>query len=214
MGLFIDLIGQKFGRLTVVERVSGASKWVCVCDCGKVTTPSSYNLRKGVVKSCGCFNREAVSTRNLTHGLRHTPEYDVWSSIVQRTTNRSNKRFSDYGGRGIDIDPRWLTFECFLADMGTRPSRKHSIERVDNDRGYGPENCKWVLPEVQNNNTRRNCTATFKGKTQTISQWCRELRLNYRTIKGRLVAYGWSIERALSTPTKSPFRGTNNEITY
>ena len=219
MPKIVDLEGERFGRLTVVGRNltvnTGDSPsstprvmWEVLCDCGQTKSVQSAHLRSGVVQSCGCLKREKLVARNTTHGLRGTPEYEVWGQMVQRCTNQSNKRFSSYGGRGIELDPEWLEFENFYRDMGPRPTAKHSIERCDNDLGYSKDNCEWAPLEAQNSNTRRNCRVVLGGVTKTITQWCRDLDLNYRTVKSRLVVYGWEAERAFSTPTSSGFTGT------
>ena len=213
MGKFIDLTGMRFGRLTVIRRSDKRGYWHCVCDCGNVTHSVGPSLKDGGTKSCGCFNRDAITKRNTTHGLRRTPEYLVWATMVKRCTNPNDRSFSKYGGRGIDIDPRWLDFETFIFDMGRRPSNAHSIERKENSVGYWPNNCMWATRIEQANNCRSNCVVTLNGRSMTVAQWCRELDMNYRTVKARLVQHGWTAERAFSTPTNTGFKGTNSEVT-
>jgi hypothetical protein len=110
-------------------------------------------LRNGNTKSCGCLKREVTIARNTTHGLSNTPTFDSWRSMVHRTTNPRSPQYPNYGGRGITIDPRWLNFDNFLADMGTRPPGT-SIDRRDNNGPYAAWNCKWSTPHEQMRNTR------------------------------------------------------------
>lgn len=157
-----QMIGECFGRLTVVEFAghvhrSGARyrQWRCRCLCGNEVTAVTGALTTGNTQSCGCRKRDETVARLTRHGGRHTPEYVVWNAMRKRCENPKNAKYADYGGRGILVCERWRDFANFLADMGRRPSTRHSIERIDNDRGYEPENCAWVLRETQNRNQRQ-----------------------------------------------------------
>lgn len=144
--------------------------------------------------------KECNICRSLTV-KRHkvSPEYKVWSGIIQRCENPNNNRYDDWGGRGIKMCEEWRTsFDNFLRDMGNRPSPKHQIDRIDNDGDYSPENCKWSDLYEQSHNTRRNRWVEYDGRKQTIDQWALELGLKYRTLHARLVDYHWPIERALT----------------
>lgn len=134
-----------------------------------------------------------------THGMSYTSIYMLWHKMIQRSTISTHKDFPNYGGRGIGVCDRWLKFENFYADMGEKPVGK-SLERKDNNLGYSPENCKWATRSEQNNNKRDNHPITFNGKTQTIALWAKEIGVSRRTISHRINDYGWSIEKALSTP--------------
>lgn len=138
-----------------------------------------------------------------TAGGQTTAEYRIWNGMLRRTTKPSEPAFPLYGGRGIGVCDRWLSFENFLADMGPRPSAKHSLDRIDNDAGYSPENCRWATQREQCANMRKNRWLTFDGRTQIIADWARETGLPSGTISNRL-ALGWSVERALTTPARPP----------
>jgi DNA-binding XRE family transcriptional regulator len=167
----IDLTGQRFGRLQVIK-FTGSDKrgrrWRCQCDCDrKQVVVSGYRLRQGETRSCGCLK----ASNNLRHGAARgrevTPEYRAWSGMINRCENPNNERYGDYGGRAISVAPRWLGengFQNFLDDMGTKPSPWHSIDRIDNEKGYTPSNCKWSTRLEQALNTRRSKQVVAKAK--------------------------------------------------
>lgn len=156
-------VGEQFERLTATqERHPGQTTVQARCACGSdAAVPFS---QWGITKSCGCLHRETVIARSTKHGMAGTSEYDIWSAMIQRTTNPKNKAWDSYGGRGIGVCDRWLRFENFYADMGPRPAGL-TLERVDNDRGYSPENCKWATYVEQRHNQRphRRRTQTRKA---------------------------------------------------
>lgn len=207
----IDLTGQKFGRLTVTSfagsRILSDNKsyryWHCICECGVTTEVAIGNLRGSShsVLSCGCLQKERAAEINGRHFKTGTPEYQAWAHMRQRCTNPNSKDFKNYGGRGIGICARWESFESFLSDMGSRPTPQHTVDRINNENNYGPDNCRWATRAEQNSNTRQNRWLTFKGRTMTTSQWARFMGVP-DTILHKRVCRGWSVERVLTTPVR------------
>jgi hypothetical protein len=205
-----DLTGQIFGRLTAVEfshddvspRKGGGKNyclmWKCKCACGKTVTINAKKLKSGNTKSCGCLLIE----QRITHGRHKSREYRTWIGIKSRCYNPNNTGYPSYGGRGIKVCDRWLeSFENFLADMGECPDFSMSIDRIDNDGDYAPDNCEWRTIGEQANNRRDNRLLEFAGRTQTVAQWARKFGISPITIGSRL-RDGWSVKRALTTPAK------------
>lgn len=208
MGQFIDLTGQRFGRLVVhsvtQERGhSGSVKWLAICDCGNSTVVIGISLREGNTQSCGCLQRErssaALSLVATTHGMTESPEYRSWCGAKERCYNPKNHKYPRYGARGIKVCDRWRdSFENFFADMGAKPSASHSIERKDNDGDYEPGNCIWALPQQQSRNTRRNRLVTLHGETRCLTEWIQVLGLNASTVNTRIYRRGIPPELALT----------------
>lgn len=197
------MTGQKFGLLTVVGRdgseKSGA-RWLCVCECGGTTTACRSNLVRGNKKSCGCkWTVGGLLVKK--HGQSGTRAYKAWTAMKQRCNNPKSTRFADYGGRGIGVCERWNTsFESFLADMGQAPTNSHTIERLDNNVGYEPTNCKWVLMSVQANNKR---TTRRISMTLSITQWANLAGMSVDTLRHRLED-GSTLYEALTTDRFRP----------
>jgi hypothetical protein len=195
-----DLTGKTFARLTVVEFAGYTeakhAQWACKCICGADKTVLAANLKRGAVKSCGCLMADELEKRKASAKTRPA-EYTVWANMLQRCSNPKNQSFARYGGRGIKVCERWRSFDNFIADMGFRPSDRHSIDRIDNDGDYEPSNCRWATIKEQTLNTSRNKRLTFDGRSMTISEWSDATGLHVDTIACRLKR-GWSVEKTLT----------------
>lgn len=158
----IDLYGKRFGRLTVIERGknsnNGHACWICQCDCGKEVIVNSSDLRSGKQISCGCYNRERFikEQRQIKHGLRKHKLYGVWRSMKERCTLKTHAVYKDYGGRGIGICEEWKNDFKKFYDWAIQNGYNEglTIDRIDNNKGYYPENCRWVTMKIQNTNKR------------------------------------------------------------
>jgi hypothetical protein len=197
--------GEKFNRLTVVNfshKVKSFNWFTCQCDCGKVITRRQDHLLRTNNQSCGCLKKEINKRTHTKHGLSgDTPEYQAWAHMLRRCYTPTTKGFENYGGRGITVCDRWrFAFENFLNDMGYRPSRQYSLDRINNDGNYEPSNCRWATAKEQCNNTRRCRMLTFNNETLTIAQWSEKLGFNRGVLLFR-IRRGWSVEKALLTPT-------------
>lgn len=199
-----ELTGRRFGRLVAIEksetRRGRISEWICRCDCGNVRSVTTDKLNSGNTKSCGCLQKDTARARVKTHGASQTAEYRIWRAMRERCRIKPHKR---YGLRGIDVCDRWFnSFEAFLSDMGRRPSKQHTLERINGDGNYEPQNCKWATWIEQNNNKPGMLRVILDGKADTIANWCRQLGLNRDTVSNRIHNLGWSYVKALSTPVK------------
>jgi len=191
-----DLTGQKFNRLTVVKfshtDKHRFNKWECVCDCGNVVIANSQQLKGGGTKSCGCYKNElCAKLKKITHGdsrrCKITPEYRTWCKVKERCYNQNDKRYKDYGGRGILMSDEWRnSYQTFFNDMGVRPSNKHSIERQDNDMGYFNGNCIWAVKKIQDRNKRSNHWEEYNGEKMIIQDWAERLQVDNRLIHAML----------------------------
>lgn len=200
-------IGTRFNRL-VVESFSHRTKdavfYLCRCDCGNTKIARSVTLKRGECGSCGCLHREITKRVSTTHGHaingKLSRTYISWRAMVARCHRLSNAQYPDYGGRGIKVCDEWRVFENFLRDMGERPPRT-SIDRIDNDKGYEPGNCRWATSKQQGRNTRQCRLITFRGKTAPVSEHCEDAGIPSSRVLRRL-NLGWPVDRALLTPVQ------------
>ena len=204
----IDLTEQTFGRLTVVERAENAKgrhpRWKCQCECGNIAIIDSASLKGGITKSCGCLLKEILSKTKFVHGMCKSPEYKTWECMKERCYNITNTAYKDYGGRGIKILPKWKNnFMAFFNYIGPKPSKKHSIDRIDNNAGYFPGNVKWSTQREQTNNTRRSHFIVINEWKLTIAQWARFVGINPLTLCTR-IHRGWPVVKAVFYPVKHP----------
>jgi hypothetical protein len=156
---FKNINGQRFGRLTVIAQAPSTNNgvmWMCKCDCGTEKPVLGTSLRAGRTLSCGCYAKDVNAARCHKHGLAwKTDEYGTWTAMRHRCSNSNSTNYHLYGARGIRVCDRWDDFALFLQDMGPKPSKKHSIDRIDNDGNYCPENCRWATAKQQSHNSRR-----------------------------------------------------------
>lgn len=206
MGKFVNLEGNRYGRLVAKEYVgikNHNSLWLCKCDCGNESIVYYSNLIRGTTKSCGCIFNE----RNEMHGMKNTRLYRVWANIKARCYYEKCIDYKDYGARGIVMCDEWknsfLAFHDWAYANGydeNAPKWQCTIERIDVNGNYEPSNCKWATIKEQANNKTNNVYITYKGETKTLPIWAEELDLPYKTLYSRLKYRKWSVEEAFERP--------------
>jgi hypothetical protein len=210
MGKPVDLVGRKFGRLTILSVSTPRTntygrpikRWLCLCDCGGRTETTTNKLVSGHTQSCGCYATEQTSKANKTHGMRQSHEYVSWASMKSRCLNPRHKKFDLWGGRGIKICDEWLdSFDAFYCDMGPRPAGT-TLDRIDANGPYAPGNCRWATPAEQANNLTTVRRFTVNGVTDTISGFAARWGCSRDAIKLRL-RRGQTIEHIASVFAKS-----------
>lgn len=197
-----NLEGERFGKLLVIERAentkSGKSQWICKCDCGNTTIVPTYRLTMGQTKSCGCKKYE---TKNQKHGMKNTRIYSIWCDMKRRCNNEKCKNYKDYGAKGIKVCDEWeknfISFYLWSIDNGYDDTL--TIDRINNNKGYSPDNCRWTTRKQQNNNRKCNVLVEYNGHIKTLSTICDEMKLNYEVIRLR-ISSGMSFEKAISLP--------------
>lgn len=209
----VDLSGQKFGRLTVIAH-SGTNKygknlWLCICSCGgenaikKIEQGKLLRKTQNPTRSCGCLVKKHGHTVSGIVSLT----YKSWDAMLQRCLNPSSQSYKYYGARGITVCDRWNpsaggSFENFISDMGER-QKGMSIDRIDTSKGYDPSNCRWATMKQQASNRSNTIMLTLGERTQSITEWAEETGIPYATLSHRIRVYGWTHERALTTPNKN-----------
>lgn len=201
-----DLIGKTFGRLTAVAKLTDKAdrhKYNCICSCGNAAKINKYSLLNGSTKSCGCLRAERLATSGLVVSgkVYGTPKYEVyltWRNMWDRCTRTTNEAHALYKER---MPPEeWKDFAVFFSHIGLKPGPEYSLDRIDNEKGYGPGNVRWATQEEQVNNTRRTRLLAHEGKNQTLSQWATDLGVPRKILYERLYGLKWSVEKALTTP--------------
>lgn len=205
-----DLTGHKYGRLTVLSLEYSTKKkqyhWRCKCDCGNITHASEWQLTtsnsKGK-KSCGCLAHDILVRRSTTHCHSHDPLYVTWRNMKTRCYNHNYELYHRYGGRGIKICEEWLDFDHFYKwSIENGYAKGLSIDRIDNDKDYSPDNCRWTTPTVQARNTRRSKFVEYNGQLKTVAEWAEEYGVTYHILSSRLYR-GWSMDDAINIPAKT-----------
>lgn len=203
-----DLTGMKFGRLTVLKEVekegSGDYKWLCQCDCGNVVVKSGNSMKSGNTKSCGCIKRELLAKRNRENrkwDIKNDRIHRIWGAMRHRCYSKNDVHYDNYGGKGITICDEWLNnFEVFQEwALSNGYSDNLTIDRIDGNKGYCPENCRWATQKEQANNFSRNKVLEYRGETHTLSEWCEILGLNYGRTKARINSCGWTVKEAFES---------------
>ncbi len=202
-----DISGKRFGRLTAIKYI-GKSKgkqtlWECKCDCGNIAIVHHQNLKSGHTSSCGCYNSEVASEREKEHGQSGTRLYNIWHDMIYRCYNGNHRSYKDYGGKGIIVCNEWKDdFEAFrnwAIENGYKENL--SIDRIDSDKNYCPENCRWATDIQQANNTSRNLIFTVDGCTDTLANLCRKYNIPYTLAHSRIYR-NWDIKKALTEPSQ------------
>ena len=206
----LNLLKQPFGHLLVIEDAgassSGNSLWKCQCDCGNEVVVLGTNLRKGNTKSCGCTRKENLKKANIKrtkHGMFGTPLYCAWNNMKQRCFNTNSVLYKNYGGRGITVCEAWRDFVAFRDwALSSGYEEGLTIDRIDNNGDYTPENCRWTTYKEQLNNTRRTSMVKFEGKMCRVLDLAEEYNIPREILRDRLNKSNWSIEKSLAVPYK------------
>lgn len=205
-----DLTGMRFGRLTAIKRIADhiepsgrkVAMWECACECGNTIAVPAKRLKGGITKSCGCLQKDHPN--GTKHGFAHTTLYNIYKGMIKRCYYKSENGYKNYGGRGIAVCDEWKNdnekFFAWAIDNGYRNGL--TIDRIDNSKGYCPENCRWVDMKAQCNNRRSNHIITYNNKSQTLTQWAEEYGIPPKTLSARILSLKWNTEKALTTPIR------------
>lgn len=203
---FNDLTGQVFGNWTAlkIDYTTGhRTYWKARCQCGVVRSLRADSLTGGGTGRCNGCQGEALRRKVTSHGMTGSPEYVSWTAAKRRCESVNSSDYQQYGGRGIKLCDRWHSFEAFYEDMGDKPTRRHSLDRIDVNGDYEPGNCRWATPKQQNRNRRNTIRLTANGKTQSLTAWAEELGWARVTLQKRYEA-GWPDDLIVNTPKRPP----------
>ncbi|MBO3398543.1 hypothetical protein JJB71_13440 [Clostridium perfringens] len=197
-----NLIGKRFGKLKVVKQSHSKNYrryWECECDCGNKTIVTTSRLKNGHTKSCGCLSKEVTTKRNTKHGKRNTRIYEIWAGMKKRCLNKKSISYKNYGGRGVSICEEWKnSFEKFYNwAINNGYNENLTIDRIDVNGNYEPNNCRWCTKKEQSNNKRNNRYITINKETKTLSEWANYYKIKSKVVENRINRYKWSIEEAL-----------------
>lgn len=201
---FKDLTDQTFNRWTVIRRLEntqrGQAVWLCRCECGALGKVTTESLVSNNSKSCGCWRRDHRIRQNLTHGMSNTAEHETWKRMIARCERPGASQYEYYGGRGIRVCDEWRnSFQTFFDYMGKRPSKNHSIDRIDTNGNYEPGNVRWATKTEQSRNTRQNHVVEYQGKRMCLAEACELAGTSCSLVIGRL-RRGWTVDDALNRP--------------
>lgn len=205
MGKEKDLTGQRFGKLIALERTDkkrgNLTFWKCQCDCGNISIVQTGHLTNGHTQSCGCLQKERARKAHTTHGKANERITKIWYGIRKRCYNPNSIYYSNYGGRGISMCDEWRSdFQSFYEWAMSHGYEEHlTIDRIDVNGNYCPENCRWITNEEQQNNRRTSHLLTYNGETHSMKDWAQLIGIKYSTLRGRINVYKWDVEKALTT---------------
>ena len=208
MGKLNNLLGLRFGKLVVIARSENDkhknARWLCQCDCGNTKVVVGSSLIKGHTKSCGCVRKHLLQTMPLKHGKKNTRLYNIWIDMKRRCNSKNRKSYKDYGGRGIVVCNEWLQDFMNFYNWAIANGYKENltIDRIDVNGNYEPNNCRWIEKGEQNRNQRTNLKFTYKGETHCLKEWAEILKINYNTLHSRLTVLGYSVEKAFLKPVQ------------
>lgn len=221
----IDLTGKRYGKLVVIKLDhiqkfpcgKNERHYLCKCDCGNYKVVRACSLRNGNTKSCGCYAKEMLSKRQRKHNMSKTSLYKAWRNMKLRCTNPNYTDYCDYGARGISICNEWMSFENFknwALKNGYKEKKINgknilSLDRIDVNKGYSPNNCRWATNKEQANNKRNNVRYYYNGQNLTLGEWSEIVGISYGTLSSRIHGMNWSIERALTEPIHKKTIKTN-----
>lgn len=201
-----NLTGKRFGRLIAIK-FAGKDKWnnirwLCQCDCGNKKIVQRGHLASGHTKSCGCWMRDRLTIHGYSKRCKKDRTHQIWESMIKRCTKPNHQSWKHYGGRKITVCKQWLnSFENFLKDMGKAP-KGLQLDRINNNKGYYPKNCRWTTKQEQARNRRNNRLITYNGKTRTMIEWSEKTGIAYNVLVARISRYKWSPEKALTIPVR------------